>query len=100
MKEIVKTLNTPVKEEEIVAESVRKYVYEPDFIIAKRDDIFHIEGSKVKKLAEMTVFKEEEALRRFQNILKKMGVEKALEEKGIEEGDIVKIGKFEFVHKK
>ena len=48
----------------------------------------------------MTVFKEEEALRRFQNILKKMGVEKALEEKGILEGDKVRIGKFQFEFKK
>ena len=50
---------------------------------------------KVEKLAAMTVFKEEEALRRFQNILIKMGIEKALEEEGIGAGDTVRIGNFE-----
>jgi len=54
--------------------------------------------AEIKKevLAEMTRFNEDEALRRFQNVLKKMGVELALEEKGCKVGDTVRIGKFEF----
>ena len=44
----------------------------------------------------MTDFAAEEGLRRFQGILKKMGVEKELESHGINVGDTVRIGDFEF----
>ena len=39
----------------------------------------------------MTVFGEDEALRRFQNILKKMGLGIELEKMGIKPGDTVRI---------
>lgn len=94
---IVKLTELPVKEEDIKSVPVKKYVYEPDFKIdIDENGIFVISGKKVEKLAEMTKFNEDEALRRFQNILKKMGVEIALEEKGCKVGDTVKIGNFEF----
>ena len=48
----------------------------------------------------MTKFNEDEALRRFQNILKKMGVDIALEEKGCKVGDTVRIANFEFDYTK
>ena len=51
---------------------------------------------KVEKLAAMTNFDQAEGLRRFQNILKKMGVEKELMRQGAEPGDTVKIKNFEF----
>ena len=99
MKEAVKVLNTPVKKEDAAVETEKTYTYEPDFWIEKIGDVFYIKGAKVEKLAEMTFFKEEEGLRRFQNIFKKMGVEKALKEKNIQPGDVIRVGKFEFVHK-
>ncbi|MGD9552465.1 MAG: Obg family GTPase CgtA, partial [Candidatus Caldatribacteriota bacterium] len=37
-----------------------------------------------------------QALKYFQEKLKKLGVEKALRKKGISEGDIVRIGKKDF----
>ncbi|MEA5000993.1 MAG: GTPase ObgE [Endomicrobiaceae bacterium] len=95
--DVVKLLDLPIDEEEIDSIPVKKYIYEPDFIITLDEDgIFVVSGKKVEVLAEMTRFNEDEALRRFQNILKKMGVELALEEKGCKVGDTVRIGKFEF----
>jgi len=95
--DVVKLLDLPIDEEEIDSIPVKKYIYEPDFIITVDEDgIFVVSGKKVEVLAEMTRFNEDEALRRFQNILKKMGVELALEEKGCKVGDTVRIGKFEF----
>ena len=46
----------------------------------------------------MTNFDNEEAVYRFQLIWRRLGIEKALKEKGIEEGQSVKIGDmiFEF----
>jgi GTP-binding protein len=82
--DVVKLLDLPIDEEEIDSIPVKKYIYEPDFIITLDEDgIFVVSGKKVEVLAEMTRFNEDEALRRFQNILKKMGVELALEEKAV-----------------
>lgn len=96
LKAVQKALATAPVEEEIVPEPVKKYVYEPEFTIAREGDVFIVKGSKIERLAAMTDFSEEESLRRFQNILRKMGVEKALQEKGIVEGDTVRIASMEF----
>jgi GTP-binding protein len=98
--DIYKLIQIPVEEEEIESVPVKKYIYEPDFVIEKNNNIFVISGKKVEKLVQMTNFKEDEALVRFQNILKKMGVETALEEKGCKVGDTVRILNFEFVFTK
>ncbi len=101
LSEIVKLTELPAKEEEFESIPVKKYIYEPDFKIGIDDDgVFVVTGKKVETLAEMTKFNEEEALRRFQNILKKMGVELALEEKGCKVGDTVRINDIEFTFEK
>jgi GTP-binding protein len=95
--DVIKLLDLPIDEEEIASIPVKKYIYEPDFVInIDEDGVFIVSGKKVEILVEMTKFNEEEALRRFQNILKKMGVDVALEKKGCKVGDTVRIGKFKF----
>lgn len=96
---IVVTLEK-VPSEEPLSEPVKRYVYEPDFTVEKRNGEFIVSGTKIEKLAAMTDFKHEETLRRFQNIIQKMGVDDALEEKGIRPGDIVRIGKNELTYEK
>lgn len=92
-----KLTEMPAKEEDIESVPVKKYVYEPDFTINVEDDgVYVVSGKKIETLTEMTKFNEDEALRRFQNILKKMGVELALEQKGCKVGDTVRIGNLEF----
>ena len=101
LSEIAKLVELPVKEEDIKSIPVKKYIYEPDFKIdIDEDGVFVISGRKVEVLAKMTKFNEDEALRRFQNILKKMGVDIALEEKGCKVGDTVRIANFEFDYTK
>ena len=101
LSEIAKLVELPVKEEDIKSVPVKKYIYEPDFKIDIDEyGIFVISGRKVEVLAKMTKFNEDEALRRFQNILKKMGVDIALEEKGCKVGDTVRIANFEFDYTK
>jgi GTP-binding protein len=98
--EIVKALNKPIKsaiEEEIEIVPTKKYIYEPDFKIVKKQGSFIVSGAKVEKLTLMTKFGEDDALRRYQNILKKMGLETELIKKGIKVGDSVIIGDFEFI---
>ncbi len=99
--DVYKLINKPIEEEEIESIPVKKYIYEPEFKVdLDEDGIFVVSGKKVETLAEMTKFNEDEALRRFQNILKKMGVELALEQKGCKVGDTVRIGVFEFEFQK
>jgi GTP-binding protein len=104
LKEIVEILNRPhvfTIEEEIETIPIRKYVYEPDFKIdVNENGVFVVTGEKIETLTEMTKFAEDEALRRYQNILKKMGLEIGLEKMGAKSGDSVRIGKFEFVFEK
>ncbi|SHJ95170.1 GTP-binding protein [Anaerobranca californiensis DSM 14826] len=69
---------------------------EEEFTITKDGDIFVIEGKKVEKLLRMTNFDNYDSLLRFQRILKKSGIEEALRQKGVKEGDTVRILNLEF----
>ena len=73
-----------------------RFVVELDYQVHEEKDNWVITGTKVERLAAMTNYDQEEGLRRFQNILKKMGVEKELARQGAKPGDSVKIGKVEF----
>ena len=69
-----------------------------EYQVSKEKDLFVVKGTKVERLASMTNFDQVEGLKRFQNILKKMGVEKELARKGAAPGDNVRIGKIEFTY--
>ncbi|GHT71937.1 GTPase Obg [Endomicrobiia bacterium] len=104
LEETVKMLEKPIPfnpEEEIEIIPIKKYVYEPEFKVnIDKNGVFVITGTKVEKLTEMTKFGENEALRRYQNILKKMGLEIELEKMGAKHGDTVRIADFEFTFEK
>lgn len=104
LENIVKMLDKPMDfnpEEEIEIIPVKKYIYEPEFKVhIEGDGVFVVTGKKVETLTEMTKFSEDESLRRYQNILKKMGLELELEKMGIKPGDTVRIGDFEFTFEK
>jgi GTP-binding protein len=93
---VIKTLQKAPAAEDIIAEPVKQYIYEAEFTVKKEGNAFVVKGAKIEKLSAMTDFTSDEGLRRFQGILKKKGVEKALEDKGIIAGDTVRIGGFEF----
>ncbi len=85
-------------EEEPQPEEPLNFVVELDFEVENTPDAFLIKGAKVERLAAMTNFNQEEGARRFQNILKKMGVEKELLRQGAEPGDTVRVGSREFFY--
>ncbi len=60
------------------------------------DGVFQVTGTAVERMAAKTDFENEEALHRFQNFTRKVGLDKELKNKGIEEGDTVRIGGEEF----
>lgn len=73
---------------------------EDPFTITKEDDVFVISGEKIEKIFKMTKFSSDEAIYRFANKLRKMGIDDKLEEMGIEEGDMVRILDYYFEYRK
>lgn len=70
---------------------------EPKFEIMRDDDgAFVVKGAAVERLFRMTDFNRDESVRRFARALRRMGVDDALREHGIEDGDTVRILDFEF----
>ena len=75
-----------------------RFVVEMDYQVFRENGDFVVKGAKVERLAAMTNFEQQEGLKRFQNILKKMGVEKELARQGAVSGDQVRIGRVEFTY--
>lgn len=98
LKELVKNTPDEVLYEEDVQEShvLYKFRKEKPFTISKDGKVYVIKGDRVEKLFKMTNFNTEEALVRFSNKLRKMGIDDELMNMGIEEGDIVRILDYEF----
>ncbi len=66
------------------------------FEITIDNGVYVISGSWIEAVGGSVNFSDEESLQYFQRALKNRGVIDALEEKGIEEGDTVRIGDLEF----
>lgn len=92
----LKTIQEPLEEEPSQESAIGRFIFEDEFSIEKEENGFRVKGKKIERFFAMTNFKQEEAVSRFQNILKKMGVEKALEKKGCQAGDLVYISTMEF----
>ncbi|AVX19967.1 GTP-binding protein [Carboxydocella sporoproducens DSM 16521] len=73
-------------------------VEETEPFTLKRDEegVWVIGGQEVEKHFHRTDFNNEAAVRRFQKILEVLGVDRALREAGIQEGDTVRIMDMEF----
>ncbi len=102
LKELVKNTEEEVLFDKEIQESHVLYQFkkEKPFEIIKENDIYIIKGDRVEKLFQMTNFNTEEALVRFSNKLRKMGIDDELEKMGIREGDIVRILDYEFEYTK
>lgn len=67
------------------------------FVIHKLEaDVYELTGPKVEKLFKMTDFSSDEAVKRFSRQLRHMGVDKALRERGANDGDTIRLSGFEF----
>ena len=55
-----------------------------------------LSGEKLEKLFVMTNMERDESVMKFARQLRGMGVDEALRERGAKDGDIVRIGNFEF----
>jgi len=59
------------------------------------DGSWRVTGQGVERAAAMTYWEYEEAVRRFQQLLVRIGVNEGLQEAGIRAGDTVHIGEYE-----
>jgi GTP-binding protein len=98
--EQVKALPEPVIFEPAPKEMIYKAEEEEPYSIEIKDGIFIVDGPWIRRILRGINFEDRESLQYFQRTLKKKGVISELEEKGIEEGDTVRIGEdaeFEYI---
>lgn len=69
---------------------------EPAFSVHKENGVFVVRGRQVEKLVKMTNFDHHDSILRFSRIIRRMGIEEALLDQGVEEGDTVLIGDMPF----
>lgn len=60
------------------------------------DNVYVVTGEIIERVFKMTNFTQHESVRRFSKMLRKYGVDNALREKGVKNGDIVRIFDYEF----
>jgi GTP-binding protein len=100
--DLLDTLPQPLtKRLEDVEEQTERKIYrveeeEAPFTIHKEDGYFVVKSPRLEKLVRMTNFDQYDAVKRFQRIMKGLGVDQALRDHGAEEGDSVVIGELEF----
>ncbi len=76
-------------------------VYKPkedprDFVVTREgENEWRVSGASIERAASMTYWQHDGSVRRFQKIMATLGVEEALRQAGVQEGDTVSIGEFE-----
>jgi GTP-binding protein len=75
-------------------------VYRPaedprEFKIVREPDGWRVESKAIERAAEMTPWDQSGSVRRFQKLMERLGVDKALRAAGAQEGDSVFIGEYE-----
>lgn len=69
------------------------YEEEDDYFLVEREgEDWRVHGPRIERIASMTYFEFDATLLRFQKILEVTGISAALEEAGVQPGDIVRIG--------
>jgi len=58
------------------------------------EDGWQVHGEAIERAAAMTYWEHRESVRRFQRLMENIGVEEALREAGVEEGDTVYVGEY------
>lgn len=66
------------------------------FTIRRENDVFIVESPYIEKMVKRINFSSYEAAMRFARMMRRMGIDQALREKGAEDGHYVRIGEFEF----
>ncbi len=65
------------------------------FTILREPDGYRVKSISIERAAEMTPWDQSGSVRRFQKLMERLGVDKALRDAGAQEGDTVYIGEYE-----
>lgn len=95
--EFLERLPVPVLAEVHEAERVFRPASSSPIEIEREGDVFLIRGRDIERLAAMTDWDNEEAVRRFQRIIRRQGIEERLRSQGAQNGDTVRIRDVELV---
>lgn len=87
------------EEEKFESYVLYKFKKEEPYTIIKENNIWIVKGNEIEKLLKMTKFNTDEAVVRFANKLRKMGIDKKLIELGAQVGDKIRILDYEFEFK-
>ena len=60
------------------------------------DGVYDLTGDRLRKIFEMTDFSKDQSIKRFARILRSLGIDKELRDKGVKNGDTVRILEYEF----
>ncbi|HHW00536.1 MAG TPA: GTPase ObgE [Clostridiaceae bacterium] len=94
--EMLKKLPDVELYDEVEEEVVYKADDEAPFEVYKENDVYVITGKWIERLVASTNFASYESLQYFQRAIKRKGIVDELEKLGINEGDTVRAGGFEF----
>jgi GTP-binding protein len=87
---------TPSLEEVVLPMPVYRPVEDPRaFTILREPEGFRVKSVAIERAANMTPWDQSGSVRRFQKLMERLGVDKALREAGAQEGDTVYIGEYE-----
>ena len=86
-------------DEKFESHVIYKFKEEKPYKITKENDTWVISGDKIEKLVIMSRLDTDEAIMRFSNKLRKMGIDDELKELGAKEGDSIRIMEYEFEYK-
>jgi GTP-binding protein len=84
---------TSLREEELPV--IRPVEDENAFTITREGRAWRVRGKKVERVVAMTNFDQDEAVLRLHRVLQALGVNDALKDAGVREGDAVRIGEVE-----
>ena len=68
-------------------------------ILREPDGGYRVKSISIERAAEMTPWDQSGSVRRFQKLMERLGVDKALREAGAQEGDTVYIGEYELEYR-
>lgn len=66
---------------------------DPHWVIEKHDEFWLVSGQKIERFARRTDFNDEHGVQRFRDIMRKMGIMRELQRKGMNPGELIRIGK-------
>jgi GTP-binding protein len=93
LRAVHQVLQATPKEPATVAEAeIFRPSAEEAFEIVKDGDSFRVHGKRIERVVVMTDWANDEAVARFQRIIKAIGIQEALEQAGVQPGDTVLIG--------